>query len=422
MYNNYNCVTPCIPDCVNITGPTGPGFVSAYVNFEGFLILVKTDGTIVTTSYVIGPTGSTGVTGPTGGLGPTGAALTGPTGPSGESFSYVTIDECCNLILITDKGQTMKAGPISCCTDKLGITGSTGVTGERGYGISEAIIDSAGNLIIVTTDNRHLLAGNYKNLCPTGPQGPQGAPAYATNTGPTGPPGVSGYSMNTGPTGPMGLTPPHISMVDIDANGDVIVSLSDSSVINAGYVVGPTGPVGYDTNSGYTGATGFNYIAGIFDNHTPKTITIPQSTHGIQSSSSGIRKIIFPTYSVNNLIGFTNDTNLVTITVDYMGNTAMKIEQNMMITIQKAYSYTPNSNPNGTQLLTGVLNFDGISFPQLADNQTFVNPIDIFSFKVNANDIISIYPMTYSNTNSMELNSSNIYNGLVYAITNAIIY
>lgn len=419
MYTNYNCITPCLPDCLGVTGPTGPGFTSAYVNVNGYLVLTREDGSIVTTSYVIGPTGATGCTGPTGTTGPTGASLTGPTGMSGESFSYITVDSNCNLVVITDQ-QTIVAGPISCCSDRLGVTGPTGVTGPIGYGVEDAIIDTGGNLIIITSDNRQILAGNYQNLCCAGPIGPQGPPGYAANTGPTGLPGVPGYAIHTGLQGPPGDHAPSIDSVVVDSDGNVVVTLSDASVIYAGTVLGPTGPTGYDTNSGFTGATGFNYIAGLFDNHTPKTITIPQSTVGVQSTASGLRKLVFPNYPVDNVLGFTNDANLVTVTVDALGHTALMMEQNMLITVKKAYSYT--STLLGTQLLVGVLNFDGWSFPQFADNPTVVNPIDVMSIKVRTGDIISIYPMTYSNTNSMELNSSNVYNGLVYAITDAIIY
>jgi hypothetical protein len=419
MYNNYNCMTPCLPDCLSITGPTGPGFVSAYVNLNGFLVLTKTDGTIITTSYVIGPTGSTGSVGPTGMFGPTGPALTGPTGVPGESISYVTVDSNCNLVVITNQ-QTIVAGPISCCADKIGTTGPTGVTGPIGYGVKEAIIDTGGNLIIVTTDGRQLLAGNYKNLCCTGPLGPQGPPGYTVNTGPTGLPGVSGYAMNTGLQGPSGKHAPHIDTVMVDVGGNIIVTLSDASTVYAGTVLGPTGPTGYDVNSGFTGATGFNYIAGLFDNHSPKTIAIAQSTAGIQSATSGLRKIVFPNYPVNNLMGFTNDPALVTVTTDALGHVALQMEQNMLVTIKKAYSYS--TTLTGTQMLVGVSNFDGSSFPQLADNPIFINPIDVVPLKVHAGDVLSIYPMTYSNTNSMELGTNNVYNGIVYAITEAVIY
>jgi hypothetical protein len=412
-----NCLVPCIPECISITGPTGPGFISAFIDVNGFLNFVKTDNSVVKTSYVIGPTGPTGNQGPTGSQGPTGASITGSTGIDGDTISYVSVDECCNITFVMNSGKMFQAGPISCCANVGSITGATGITGPKGDGIQNAIIDSNGNLIILTTGGQEITAGNYKNLCPTGPQGPQGAPGYSFNTGPTGPKGIDGYSINTGPTGPTGPTSVGIQSLYIDGDGDLIAMLTDSSTINAGSVVGPTGATGIDPISPQQ----FSYIAGLFDNHTPKSIVIPQSTYGIVDGLYSIRKILFPNYSVNNLVGITNDESLVTTTVDSLGNAALRMEQNMMITIRKTYSFIPNYSPNGTQFLVCVLNFNGSIFPTLIENP-FINPIDIMTFKVKAGDILSIYPMTYSSTSFMEINSSNTYNGIIFAITDAIVY
>lgn len=412
-----NCLVPCIPECISITGPTGPGFISAYIDIDGVLKFVTTDDSIITTSYVIGPTGSTGAIGPTGGLGPTGDSLTGPTGQSGETIAYVTTDECCNLILLTDTGRTLTSGPITCCTNSICPTGDTGPTGVKGDGIANAVIDSAGNLIIITTDGREIPAGNYKNLCPTGPQGPQGIPGYSYNTGPTGANGIDGYAISTGPTGPDGPEPVSINNIYVNGNGDLIVELTDGSTINTGSVVGPTGPEGQDPSIYQP----FSYIAGIFDNGLSQTITIPQSTYGLVNGPYNLREIIFPNHPVTNIYSVTNDETLVTTTTDFYGNIALRMEQTMMITVRKSFSFLNNLNPNGTQLLVGVINMNNSSFPNLVDNN-YINPIDVIKLKVNAGDIISIYPMTYSSTSFMEMNTSYIYNGLVFAITEAIVY
>lgn len=412
-----NCLVSCIPECISITGPTGPGFISAYIDINGVLNFVKTDETIITTSYVIGPTGPTGGIGATGMIGPTGASLTGPTGQSGETINYVTTDDCCNLILLTNTGRTLTSGPIKCCMDIACPTGATGPTGKKGDGIANAVIDSAGNLIIITTDGREIPAGNYKNLCPTGPQGPQGAPGYSMNTGPTGANGINGYAINTGPTGPVGPLPVSVDGAYVNGNGYLIIELTNGDDINAGYVVGPTGPVGQDPNINQP----FTYIAGIFDTGISKTITIPQSTYGLVNGPYNIREILFPNYPLTNLYSITTDTNLVTETVDFYGNVALRMEQNMMITVKKTISYKNNLNPNGTQLIVGVLNINNSTFPNLVDNY-YINPIDVIKLKVNAGDVISLYPMTYSSTSFMEMNTSYIYNGIVFAITEAIVY
>jgi hypothetical protein len=412
-----NCLVPCIPECISITGPTGPGFISAFIDTNGFLNFIKTDNSVVKTSYVIGPTGPTGIQGPTGNQGPTGLSITGSTGIDGDTISYVSVDECCNITFVMNSGKMFQAGPISCCANVGSITGATGPTGQKGDGISNAIIDTNGNLIIITTNGDEITAGNYKNLCPTGPQGPQGVPGYSYNTGPTGSKGIDGYAINTGPTGPTGPISIGVQNIYIDENGELIVVLTDSATINAGSVIGPTGATGIDLISPQQ----FSYIAGLFDNHAPKTIVIPQSTYGIIDGLYSIRRILFSNYSVNNLVGVTNNLNLITTTVDSLGNTALRMEQNMMITIKKTYSFVPNYNPNGTQVLVCVLNFNGSTFPIIIDNP-FSNPSDIMTLKVKTGDILSIYPMTYSSTSFMELNSSNTYNGILFAITDAIVY
>ena len=78
----------------------------------------------------------------------------------------------------------------------------------------------------------------------------------------------SWYSMcdyTQGPVGPQGDPGVHVDMANVDGNGDLIVTLSDGTVINAGYVVGsdgatgpagPQGPAGADGADGADGATG----------------------------------------------------------------------------------------------------------------------------------------------------------------------
>lgn len=417
MSNCSNCIVSCIPECISITGPTGPGFTSAYVDIDGYLTFVTTNGDIITTAYIIGPTGPTGMIGPTGPTGATGESLTGATGMSGDTITYVSTDECCNLIILTDTGKTLQAGPIKCCMTDSCPTGFTGPTGAKGDGIANAIIDTNGNLIIITTDGREIPAGNYKNLCPTGPQGPQGIPGYALNTGPTGLSGVDGYSINTGPTGPPGMDGTTITDITVNDEGYLIVDLSDSTNINAGYVVGATGPVGQDPG----GITPFSYIAGIFDTGLTSTVTIPQQTYGLINGSYTIRKILYPSFPVQNLNAISMDTDYVTVTTDINGNPALQMEQTMMITVKKSYSFTNNYTPNGTQLLVGVINLNNVTFPNLLENY-YITPIDVIKLKVHAGDIISVYPMTYSSTSFMEMNSSYKYNGVMFAITDISLY
>ena len=71
-------------------------------------------------------------------------------------------------------------------------------------------------------------------------------------TGPQGPTGATGPAGATGPQGPAGLS---IRELDI-TNGDLIVTFTDSSLINVGNIIGPTGATGATGPQGATGAQG----------------------------------------------------------------------------------------------------------------------------------------------------------------------
>jgi hypothetical protein len=91
------------------------------------------------------------------------------------------------------------------------------------------------------------------NLIAQGAQGPAG-PAGA----PGGPPGPQG---NIGSTGATGL---HVTSANVTV-GNLLITLSNSHVINAGFVTGPTGPIGLQGNVGSTGSTGPSANIAIYD-------------------------------------------------------------------------------------------------------------------------------------------------------------
>ena len=69
----------------------------------------------------------------------------------------------------------------------------------------------------------------------TGPQGPQGEQGIQGIQGDPGPQGLTG---NTGPAGANGIS---VSTAVVNETGNLIITLDDSSNIDAGYVVGPQG-------------------------------------------------------------------------------------------------------------------------------------------------------------------------------------
>jgi len=230
---------------------------SATVNNSGHLILTKQDNTTIDAGSVIGPKGDTGATGAAGATGDTGATgATGATGPAGAKG---------------DTGATGPAGP-------TGSQGATGAQGPAGLGYSSAIVNGSGHLILTKTDSTTIDAGSV-----VGPQGPAGAtgatgavgatgatgPAGAKGdtgaqgvkgdtgavgaTGATGPAGVKGDTGAAGPTGAKGDTGATGAKGDtgigifnavVNQSGNLTITLTDASTINAGSVVGPQGPTG----------------------------------------------------------------------------------------------------------------------------------------------------------------------------------
>jgi hypothetical protein len=129
-----------------------------------------------------------------------------------------------------------------------GPVGDSGPQGEPGVGIANATINTEGELVLELTDSTIINLGTVVGSSgPTGPQGPTGA------TGATGPQGL------TGATGPTGIS---VTNTDVNSNGDLIITLSNSNIINAGNVIGPAGPTGATGATGPTGATGATGPAG----------------------------------------------------------------------------------------------------------------------------------------------------------------
>ena len=101
----------------------------------------------------------------------------------------------------------------------------------------------------------------------------------------------SWYSMcdyTQGPVGPQGDPGVHVDMANVDVNGDLIVTLSDGTIINAGYIVGsdgatgPAGPQGPAGTDGVDGADGAPGPQGPQGDQGPIGLTGPAGPQGPQ--------------------------------------------------------------------------------------------------------------------------------------------
>ena len=121
--------------------------------------------------------------------------------------------------------------------------------------VSSAYVGPLGEITLDTTFKTIRIhdgitpGGNLIAQGAQGPAGPAGSPGGAT--GPQG---------NIGSTGATGL---HVTSANVTV-GNLLITLSNSQVINAGLVTGATGPIGLQGNigpQGNIGATGVHVIS-----------------------------------------------------------------------------------------------------------------------------------------------------------------
>jgi hypothetical protein len=125
-----------------------------------------------------------------------------------------------------------------------GSQGATGPQGATGNGVTTATV-SGGNLLLTYSNTSTQDVGSV-----AGPQGVQG------DTGAQGPQGVQGVQGAQGIQGIQGDGNAGVSSATVTGSGDLVITLADSSTVNAGNVLGAVGATGATGPAGPTGATG----------------------------------------------------------------------------------------------------------------------------------------------------------------------
>ena len=154
---------------------------------------------------------------------------------SGTNINNATVNGSGRLIITLSNGSTIDAGYVVGDQGPAGATGATGATGPAGAQGPQGLQGPAG-------------APGAAGA--TGPQGPQGT------TGPAGPAGATGAQGATGAKGDTGAQGVSVTSATINNLGHLILTLSNSTTIDAGSTVGPQGPQGLQGPQGATGATG----------------------------------------------------------------------------------------------------------------------------------------------------------------------
>ena len=331
------------------------GIKSALVNSSGELVLTKQDNTTINVGSVIGPQGATGSQGIQGIKGDT-----GEQGPAGLSVTSASVNSFGRLLIVKSDNSTVDAGSVvgpqgaqgikgdTGAAGATGPAGSNGTSGSNGVGITTAAVNGSGNLIITKTDSSTVDAGSV-----IGPKGDTGTTGAQGPQGSTGPAGLGIYSVvvdgsgnlqvtltdastinagsTVGPQGPQGAAGPAgrsvaDSGVVVDAGGYLQVTLSDGSTINAGYVVGPQG------STGATGATG------------------PQGPQGIKGDT-GSTGATGTSYTVNGKAG--------AVQVYGLGNTTQPGYDLEVDLANKANKWTTARTLTLSGKVTGLTSFDG---------------------------------------------------------------
>ena len=177
---------------------------------------------------------------------------------SGIGIAGATVNSSGNLVITLTDGTVLNTGHV------VGANGAAGTNGTNGISVSTATVNPAGQLIITMSTGQQINAGVVVGA--QGPFGPQGAVGPRGDTGLQGATGAQGVQGTQGPAGRSVAS----NGATIDSNGNLQITLSDNTILNAGRAVGPQGAQGVAGPQGIQGLQG------------PAGATGPQGTQGIQ--------------------------------------------------------------------------------------------------------------------------------------------
>ena len=177
-------------------GVNGVGVKSVMIDESGNLIITLTDETVHNAGRVTGDKGDKG-----------------DTGNVGVGVKTTEIDENGNLIITLTDDTVHNLGKV---VGAKGEAGTAGTNGINGTGIKSAHIDADGNLILTFTD------GVITNL--------------GKIVGTDGKDGVNGKDGTNGKDGKDGKDGLGIKGCRIDDGGDLIITLTDNTTLNAGNI------------------------------------------------------------------------------------------------------------------------------------------------------------------------------------------
>lgn len=203
----------------NVSNQNKSVITNAGFNKNGDFILTLLDGTDVNVSNVSNSKGKDGTDGKNGTNGKNGA-----NGKDGRSITLASVNSEGQLVITYSDGSSVNL-------DKL-----VGINGIDGVSISNSAINDKGELIITYSNGQICNLGKVVGV-----------------DGKNGINGINGSDGNNGKNGQDGIS---VVKSEINSNGELVVTYSNSVIDNLGKVVGSDGAKGEKGDKGDTGARG----------------------------------------------------------------------------------------------------------------------------------------------------------------------
>lgn len=203
----------------NVSKQNKSVITNAGFNKNGDFILTLLDGTDVNVSNVSNSKGKDGTDGKNGTNGKNGA-----NGKDGRSITLASVNSEGQLVITYSDGSSVNL-------DKL-----VGINGIEGVSISNSAINDKGELIITYSNGQICNLGKVVGV-----------------DGKNGINGINGSDGNNGKNGQDGIS---VVKSEINSNGELVVTYSNSVIDNLGKVIGSDGAKGEKGDKGDTGARG----------------------------------------------------------------------------------------------------------------------------------------------------------------------
>ncbi|MBE6592526.1 MAG: hypothetical protein E7642_00860 [Ruminococcaceae bacterium] len=207
----------------------GVGIKSTSINSHGELIIVYTDDSETNLGKVVGDKGDTGAT--------------GPQGIQGVGVESIDINSNGELIIVYTNSDSINLGKI---IGAQGVQGPQGIQGEKGETGAQGPQGIQGEKGETGAQGPQGIQGEKGE---TGAQGPQGIQGEKGETGAQGPQGIQGEKGETGAKGDKGDEGVGIEKVDL-TNNELVITLSDDTIINLGNIKGAKGDKGDNGDDG----------------------------------------------------------------------------------------------------------------------------------------------------------------------------